>query len=122
MGRYKKDVKYWNKGGYWYYKTRDMSGYMSTGEKNKTKAEAVVAKLRQKNIAGNPNPLFKDYAEPFFDWDCSRIMRNRSLIGIGVPMQQGLRLKVSILVNGIVRMNASGLLSMCWVQSLAKCI
>ena len=52
MGRYKKDVKYWNKGGYRYYKTRDMSGYMSTGEKNKTKAEAVVAKLRQKNIAG----------------------------------------------------------------------
>ena len=51
MGRYKKDVKYWNKGGYWYYKTRDMSGYMSTGEKNKTKAEAVVAKLRQKNIS-----------------------------------------------------------------------
>ena len=37
MGRYKKDVKYWNKGGYRYYKTRDMSGYMSTGEKNKNK-------------------------------------------------------------------------------------
>ena len=37
MGRYKKDVKYWNKGGYRYYKTRDMPGYMSTGEKNKNK-------------------------------------------------------------------------------------
>ena len=76
MGRYKKDVKYWLKNGYWYYKTEDMTGYKSTGEKNKTKAEAVVAKLRLRKIAGKKNQLFKDYAEPFFDWErCPHVLR-----------------------------------------------
>ena len=79
MGRCKKDVKYWNKGGYWYYKTQDMTGYKSTGEKSKTKAEIAVAKLRQRNIAGKSNPLFKDYADPFFDWDrCPHATRLRA--------------------------------------------
>ena len=79
MGRYKKAVRYWKKDGYWYYKTPTMANYKSTGEKSKALAEHAVSKLQKSDLTGKSNPLFKDYAEPFFDWDrCPHATRLRA--------------------------------------------
>lgn len=79
MGRHKKPVKYWKKDGYWYYKTETMKNYKSTGEKSKAMAEHIVTQLMQRDMAGKKNPLFKDYAEPYFDWNrCPHATRLRA--------------------------------------------
>lgn len=76
MGRLKKEVKYWKKGEYWYYKTPDMTGYRSTGEKSKALAERAVMKLIQRNLAGKENPTFKEYAKTFYIWgECPHVTR-----------------------------------------------
>ncbi len=76
MGRHKEPVRYKMIGRYWYYKTPDMDGFKTTGETTKALAKHVVTKLMQRKVAGNPNPLFNNYAEPFFDWErCPHVLR-----------------------------------------------
>ena len=79
MGRHKEPVRYKQVGRYWYYKTPEMQAFKTTGETSKAMAKHFVTQLIQRAVAGNPNPLFKDYAEPFFDWDrCPHATRLRS--------------------------------------------
>lgn len=79
MGRHKEPFRLKLVGRYWYYKTPDMPAFKTTGESTKVMAKHVVAQLMQRKIAGNSNPLFKDYAEPFFDWDrCPHVARLRA--------------------------------------------
>ena len=79
MGRHKEPFRLKQVGKYWYYKTPDMPAFKTTGESTKAMAKHVVTQLMQRAIAGNPNPLFKDYAEPFFDWDrCPHATRLRA--------------------------------------------
>ncbi len=79
MGRYKEPYRLKQVGKYWYYKTPDMASFKTTGETTKAMAKHIVTQLMQRAVAGNPNPLFKDYAEPFFDWDrCPHATRLRA--------------------------------------------
>ena len=79
MGRYKEPYRLKQVGKYWYYKTPDMASFKTTGETTKAMAKHIVTQLMQRAVAGNPNPLFKEYAEPFFDWDrCPHATRLRA--------------------------------------------
>ena len=90
MGKRDLPFKFWKNGKYYYFKTPEMKCFKSTGETNKAMAIRHAEKVMAEGRAGKDNPLFRDYAE---------------LISTGrdALMQQGLGLKVSILVNGIVR-------------------
>ena len=68
MGRQKKQIRYWKKGRFIYYKTEDMETFKSTGETTKAMAERVVAKLIQSGTAGKVSKKLGDYAEPYFVW------------------------------------------------------
>lgn len=79
MGRHSEPYRLKQKGKYWYYKTPDMSSFKTTGETTKAMAKHKVQQLLQKGLDGKPNPLFRDYAEPFFDWDrCPHATRLRA--------------------------------------------
>ena len=76
MGRHQKAVRYKKTGKYWYYKTPEMTSFKTTGEVSKTKAENYVVLLVKKNQEGDEDPLFRVYAEPFFDWErCPHVKR-----------------------------------------------
>lgn len=79
MGRLKKAVGYKKVGKIWYYKTSAMTTYKTTGETSKALAERYVMRLLKQGMAGKANPMFKDYAEPYFDWDrCPHVTRLKS--------------------------------------------
>lgn len=69
MSRKKLPVKYWKNGKYWYFQIPEMKCFKSTGETNKAMAMRYAERVIAEKRAGKENPLFRDYAEPYFDWD-----------------------------------------------------
>lgn len=69
MSRKKLPVKYWKNGKYWYFKIPEMKCFKSTGETSKAMAMRYAERVIAEKRAGKENPLFRDYAEPYFDWD-----------------------------------------------------
>ena len=79
MSRAKSPVKYWKNGKYYYYKTPEMSCFRTTCQTSKARAQEYVKELMEKKMVGKANPLFKDYAEPYFDWErCPHATRLRA--------------------------------------------
>lgn len=80
MGRHAKDVRYKKIGRYWYFKLPYMQNFKTTQQTSKTMAEQVVANWQNRGGAWcEHNALFKDYAEPYFDWDrCPHATRLRA--------------------------------------------
>ena len=69
MGRKELPFKFWKNGKYYYFKTPEMKCFKSTGETNKAMAMRYAEKVIAEGRAGKDNPLFRDYAEPYFDWE-----------------------------------------------------
>ena len=68
------------KSGVWYYRLRNTKQYRSTGVRGKSAASRGRAEqwVRKNALGRGPasERTFRDYAEPFFDWDrCPRIRR-----------------------------------------------
>ena len=53
----------------WYFKIPEMKCFKSTGETSKAMAMRYAERVIAEKRAGKENPLFRDYAEPYFDWD-----------------------------------------------------
>lgn len=80
MGRHAKSVRYKKIGKYWYFKLPHMQNFKTTKETVKVMAEQYVANWQKRGGSWcAQNRLFKDYAEPFFDWDrCPHTTRIRA--------------------------------------------
>ena len=66
--------------GVWYYRLRNDRRYRSTGVRGKSAASRGRAEqwVRNNRLGKGPasQRTFRDYAEPFFDWErCPRIRR-----------------------------------------------
>jgi integrase len=68
------------RGNLWYYRLAGEKTFHTTGQRNRNKAETYVVELLRSS-EGNRNQRhlsFRQYAEPFFDWDrCPHIRRLR---------------------------------------------
>ena len=76
MARTEKPFRLRKRGAVWYYKTPTMQNFRTTEETSRAKAERKVVKLLSIGMAGKRNPSFKEYAEPFFDYErCPHVAR-----------------------------------------------
>ena len=61
----------WKRGRVWYYKLPDEKHYLSTGQTTRSAAENYVVEIiNYKRASVSCYYTFRQYAEPFFDWEC----------------------------------------------------
>ena len=68
------------RGRIWYYRLADEKTFHTTGRTRRGNAEACVLRIlkQRRSVRLHPQLTFRDYAEPFFDWDgCPHVRRFR---------------------------------------------